>query len=353
MSAARKPENAWLQAARLTFLALYAVTLLIGLRWAVSNVRAIAPQNIAVVMRLGAVHRVHGAGLLWAWPPPFERIVLLPSAETVAELRVQGLQRSEAARQAEMSSEDDAEAPMLSDALAGSGYLLTGDAAIVQMDLRVFYKLSDPVDYLLQEKRIGPALDRVVTRSALAVCAARDLDTILVARPELVTAGGAGDAAVQRERLRGDLVQHINRSLDDLRQAGVGLGIQVVRVDVQSSLPPATVGAFNAVLTASQQAERNIAEAQADAAWTLQQANQSADRSLQVAQAAAAERVARAQSDTAAVQQLAQAIRDDLDPGLLQRAYRERIGAVIARAGSVTLIDARDESRLVVPGAGP
>lgn len=348
------PAGPWLQAGRLAFVALYAVTLLIALRWTVSNVQAIDPQNSAVVLRFGAIHRVAGAGLLWAWPPPLERIVLLPSAETVIEQQVTGLQRSEAARQSEMSSEDDDEAEPLNDALAGSGYLLTGDAGIVQLDLRVFYKLSDPVAYLLQRERLAPALDRVVTRTALAVCATRDLDTILVARPELVKADGSGsDAAAHRERLRSELLQQINARLGVLKLDGADLGIEVVRVDVQSALPAATLGAFNAVLTASQQAERNIAEAQSDAAWTVQQANQAADRALQVAQAAASERLAKAQTDTAAVQQLAQSLRENLDPGLLQRVYRERIGAVIAKAGSVTTIDPRDESRLIVPGAAP
>jgi regulator of protease activity HflC (stomatin/prohibitin superfamily) len=76
----------------------------------------------------------------------------------------------------------------LSDALAGSGYLLTGDAGVVQLDVRVFYKVTDPYAFVLQGEHVLPALDRLVTRSAVALTAARDLDTILVARPELIGA---------------------------------------------------------------------------------------------------------------------------------------------------------------------
>lgn len=353
MNAVAPPPQAgaWLQAGQFAFAALYAVTLLVALRWAVTNVRQIDAQNAAVVIRLGALDRVQQAGLLWAWPPPFEEVRLLPSADTIIEQRITGLLRSAAARAAEMSSEDDDEAAPLNDALAGSGYLLTGDAGIVQIDLTVFYKLSEPRDYTLQRDHLAAALDRLVTRVALAASAARDLDTILVARPELVADSANGAAAEQRERLRGELVQRINARLAALKQAGAGLGIEVTRVDLQSALPPATVGAFNAVLTASQQAERNIAEARSDAAWTVQQASQAADRQLQVAAATAAERLARAQSDTAAVQQLAQSIRDGVDPGLLERVYRERIKAILARAGSVTTVDPRDDGRLIVSGA--
>lgn len=352
MSGATREAGPWLQAARLAFAAFYALTLLAGARWASSNVQAVSPEYSALVTRLGAVHRVAGPGLLWALPPPFERVELLPSPERVLEQSIAGLQRSAAARQAELSAEDDGEAPRLGDELAGSGYLLTGDAGIVLMDLTVFYTVTQVGDFFLRRERLAPALDRLVTRTALALSAARDLDTILVARPELVAQGDAGGAAAQREQLRVDLVKGVNARLRELEQAGHGLGIAAVRVDLRSAVPGAAVGAFNAVLTASQQAERNVAEAQADAAWTLQQARQSADRRLQVAQAEASERLARAQLDTAAVVQLAGSPRD-ADPGLLARVYRERMAAVLRKAGSVTAVDPRQASRLILTGPAP
>jgi regulator of protease activity HflC (stomatin/prohibitin superfamily) len=327
------------------------VTLLVALRWAVSNVQQIDPANRAVVMRMGTLHRVEHAGLLLAWPQPFEQVRLLPSAETLIDHHVQALLRSPQAVQAEMSSADDDEAEPLDDALAGSGFLLTGDAGIVQMDVRVFYKVIDPYEYVLQQALLDNALDRIVTRSALVVCAGRDLDTILVARPELVEM--QGDVAGQRERLRGDLLRGANERLAVLRAHHAGLGIELTRVDVQSSLPHATVAAFNTVLTATQMVERNLAEARNDAAWTLQNATQTADRVLQVANAQASERVSKAQTDTATILQLAQSMRDRVDPGLSTRVYRERMAAILAKAGSVTMVDAKDDSRLIVPGPMP
>lgn len=250
-------RSPWLQAGRLAFLALFGVTLLAALAWAFSNVRQIGPENRAVALRLGALERLAGPGLLLAWPQPLEQVVLLPSAEQVIERRVEGLLRSEQARRA------DLDVSLSSDALAGSGYLLTGDAGVVQLDVRVFYKVDDPYAYVLQGAHVLPALDRLVARNAVQVCAARDLDTILVARPELL--GNDSAVAERRERLRGDLVQGINHSLAALAAAGSGLGIQVVRVDVQSSLPRNAVSAFNAVLTASQLAEQNVAKARTEA----------------------------------------------------------------------------------------
>ncbi|RCH03687.1 SPFH domain / Band 7 family protein [Pseudomonas aeruginosa] len=259
-------RSPWLQAGRLAFLALFGVTLLAALAWVFSNVRQIGPENRAVVLRLGALERLAGPGLLLAWPQPLEQVVLLPSAEQVIERRVEGLLRSEQARRA------DLDVSLSSDALAGSGYLLTGDAGVVQLDVRVFYKVDDPYAYVLQGAHVLPALDRLVARNAVQVCAARDLDTILVARPELL--GNDSAVAERRERLRGDLVQGINHSLAALAAAGSGLGIQVVRVDVQSSLPRNAVSAFNAVLTASQLAEQNVAKARTEAEKLTQAATE-------------------------------------------------------------------------------
>ena len=48
MTERHSPDSPWIQAGRLTFLALYAVTVLAALAWAFSNVRQIDPQNPAV-----------------------------------------------------------------------------------------------------------------------------------------------------------------------------------------------------------------------------------------------------------------------------------------------------------------
>lgn len=339
-------NSPWLQASRLAFIGLYAVTVLTALGWAFSNVRQIDPQNRAVVFHMGALDRVQNAGLLMAWPQPFEQVVLLPSADRVIERHVETLLRSPTALAADKVASF---ATPMSDALAGSGFLLTGDAGVVQLDVTVYYKVTDPRAYVLQGEHVLPALDRLVTRSAVALTAARDLDTILVARPELV--GADSQSAERRERLRGDLVQGINQRLKELTATGAGVGIEVARVDVQSSLPTAAVNAFNAVLTASQQADQAVANARTDAEKLSQTANQQADRTVQVAHAQASERLAKAQTDTATVTGLAQSIQDQSDPGLLQRIYRERVPKILGQAGSVTTVNPKDDSRLIIQGA--
>ena len=335
---ARLPAGPWLQSGRIGFVALYVVALLAAVGWLFGNVRQIGPENRAVVLRLGAEQRIQNAGLLLAWPEPFEQVVMLPSAARVSERRVELLLRSE------LAQKSDKDGTLASDATAGSGYLLTGDAGAVQLDVRVFYTVSDPYAYARQGQHVEPALDRLVERNAVQICASRDMDAILVARPELV--GADAGLASQRERLRGDLQQGINASLARLRSAGASLGVEVVRVDIQSSLPWSAVSAFNAVLTASQQAEQAVARARNDAARQLQQATQAADRTVQVAQAEASERLSRAQAATATIVGLAQ----QQDPQLLLRLYRERVPAILARAGSVTTVNKDDAGHMILQG---
>ncbi|WP_213991712.1 protease modulator HflK [Sodalis sp. dw_96] len=332
----------WLQAGRLAFLALFGVTLLTAGSWLLSNVRQIGPDSQAVVLRFEALQRIEHAGLLLAWPQPFERVVILPAADRVMERRVTALLRSSEAQQADYGD------AVTSDTLAGSGYLLTGDAGVVQLDVRVFYTITDPYDYVLQGEHIPPALDRLVERAAVVVSASRDLDTILVARPELVS--NDSNVVERRERMRGDLQQSINRSLTALKAAGSGLGIEIERVDVQSSLPDKAVSAFNAVLTSSQLAEQVIAAAQNDAARVTQSANQSADRTLQIAQASASERLAKARADTATITGLANTLSSGTDPDILWRLYRDRIAIIFAKAGSVTGIDPHEDAHLILQG---
>jgi regulator of protease activity HflC (stomatin/prohibitin superfamily) len=354
-------KNPWLQAGRFAFVVLYGVVIISALKWATNNIQQVLPSQRAVVWRTGGINRVHNAGLLLAWPKPIERVVMIPSAEAVLERKVVTAMAPRPApppplvASANPSADEESgdsiasTAPGFGDAEAGAGYLLTGDAGIVRLEVTVFFAVRNPYEYALQTEHVLPALDRLVSRSAVLVCASRDLDTILVARPELL-ASDAG-MADQRERLRSDLVRTINRALESLTAGGVGLGIEILRVDVQSKLPEEAISAFEEVLTATQSADQEIASAQTTAAYTSQEGAQAADRILQLAQAQASERLSKAESDTIGLQQLEKALKEHTEPGLMMRIYRERINAILAKAGSTTLLDPKEDSRLILDGA--
>lgn len=336
MSERQKPAGPWTQSIRLAFYALLGLTLIAALSWLFSNIRQVPADSRAVVLHFGALQRVAEPGLLLSWPKPIDEVVMVPAPDRVIEHRVTALLRSPDALEADTS-----------DALAGSGYLLTGDAGVVQLDISVFYRVNSPADYVLQGEHVIPALDRLVERAAVAVCAARDLDRILVARPEMVS--NDMNVAQQRERLRTDVQHNIEHNLQRLARAGSSPGITLERVTVQSMLPATTVTAFNGVLTASQMASQVIATANTEASVIRQKATQHADQIRQTAQAQAREKVAKAQADTAMVTRLANTPQD---PDLLARVYRERIAAILAQAASVITVAPQDDARLILQAAG-
>ena len=374
------------QAVRLSFWFVAAVAVLAACAWAGSNIRRIPSDSRAVVLRFGAFVRTQDAGLLIAWPRPFETTMLVPGSARVLEQRIRSLERDPRARDADarlpeappmsqaspdaaggaagpldlppggLPAPDESASPaaapapgtLLPDALAGSGYLLTGDNGVLQLRATLYYRVSDAYAYVLQQDRLNAALERIVSASAAAVVAKRNLDAILVARPELLSADQ--QLAVKRERLRGDLAQEIERRLRQLDAQHAGLGIEVARVDVEAAFPAAAVGAFNLVLTSLQVAERSMAEARTAAEKIRQDAQQDADRIVQNAQASAVERVANAQAKTLTIQQLEAPLRNNSDPGLLVRAYRDRVQSILSKAANVTTVDPHNTSNLILPG---
>jgi regulator of protease activity HflC (stomatin/prohibitin superfamily) len=375
------------QAVRLSFWFVVVVAVLAACAWAGSNIRRIPPDSRAVVLRFGAFVRTQDAGLLIAWPRPFETTLLVPGSARVLEQRIQSLERDPRAREADANvaqlpplTQGPADAPsvaggmpdappvpaastdagatappdalpqvaLLPDALAGSGYVLTGDNGVLQLRATLYYRVVDPYAYVLQKDRLDAALERIVSASAVDVVAKRDLDAILVARPELLSADQ--QVAIKRERLRGDLAQEIERHLRQLDAQHAGLGVEVARVDVEASFPAAAVSAFNSVLTSLQVAERSMAEARTSAEKIRQDAQQDADRIVQNAQASAVERVTSAQAKTLTIQQLEVPLQTNSDPGLLARVYRERVQAILSKAARVTTVDPHNTSNLILPG---
>lgn len=334
-------RSAWGQSWRIAFFGLYGASLLAALAWLLSCVHQVAPENRAVVFHFGNPTRIVGAGLLLAWPHPIDNVELIPAPERILEHDVQVLQR---ARQLEQVNNWERNG----DAGAGAGYLLTGDAGVVQLDVRVFWRVSNPVRYALQRDHIDPLLDRLAERAATVVCAGRDLDTILVARPEMLQ--NDSHTAEERSRLRSDFKQTLLQSLARMADNGNDAGITIERVDIASSLPDNAVSAFNAVLTASQQADQTIAAARTDATLRAQQAQQQADRIIQQAQASREETLAKANIDTQAIAQLSQAQRDGKDGGLMQRLWRDRVSRIFAQAGQVITVAPGEDSRLILQG---
>ena len=329
--------GAWEQAIRLSFGFLFVMIGLLALGWAGSNVRVVPPDARAAVLRLGAVARIEGPGLLIAWPRPLEQVVLLPGPDRQIAQPVHRFDSTPVALVGQPPSFQ-----VSPDVRGNAAFLLTGETGIVHLQATLIYRIDDPGAYLLAVDHVPAALDRIFAASAVAVCAARELDAILVARPGT---GAADPGSASRDGFRADLVRETNRRLDALTRQGAGLGVRISRVDSAAALPGGAKTAFDRVLQATQTADAAVAEARTDAAHSVAEAGRQRLRILADAEAQAAERRAEAMSAAAPMAG---------GTGSVQRRgiYDARVGAVLGRAREVNAVDPRQGTKLLLSGPG-
>ncbi len=336
----------WGQAVALSFRFLLFGAVAIAIGWLVSNIRQVPPDTQAVIIRLGTVARVQGPGLLLAWPKPIERIVLVPGSSRQLQLPiarfVDGENEAEIVAYYGYSPNDQAR--------LNGGFLLTGDSSVVHLVAQVYYQISDARAYMIAVDHVNAALQRLFIASTVDMLAARDLDAVLVARPEIAA---RNEEAVRRERLRGDLVAAVNRRLGELAKNGANLGVTVSRVDLVPSIPNGAKTAFDSVLMVTQQAEEGIAQARTSAEISMQEANQSKDSTTTNATAAAEEAVSNATVATASIAALGSQNADMSHAMQMSRLYYDRIGPIIKKAGHLRVIGKDGTGKLLLPGAIP
>jgi regulator of protease activity HflC (stomatin/prohibitin superfamily) len=348
-------ESAWEQAAARSFQFLFVLVLVLALGWAVSNCHQVAPDSRAIVLRFGTVVREAGAGLVLALPRPFEQLMVLPSADRQIEFRVKAFEPATLSQTTFPPNQDMADATgsdafLSRDPRQNAAMLLTGDMSVVHFYAKLFYQITNAKAYVLSAEHVAPALERLFVASAVAVSAERDLDTILVARPDRNASSDAARAG--RENLRADLLAEVNRRLADLTAQGAGLGITVSRVDLVPAIPAEAKPAFDSVLFALQNAQTAVAQARTQAETMAQRADQNRDRILTDAQAGAQERITQARTRTAAITALSAGAQGLSGSMLYSQLYQEQVGRVLERAGQLFATDGAGGPRLILPG-GP
>jgi regulator of protease activity HflC (stomatin/prohibitin superfamily) len=262
--------------------------------------------------------------LLLAWPQPFETVVLVSGPERQLSLTVDTLTEVERTRP------------------RGNGYVLTGDAGLAHVLATVTYHLSEPRTWVVERAGAEPALRRMVADALIDACARRRLDGVLVASLD-ATAAGDDDAAASRERLRQDLSDALTQHLRTMR-----LGVSVNRVDLTVTLPQIARSAFAGVAGAEAEAASLIAAARTEAERGVQAARSGADQRIADAEARARELQTRATIATATVRSLI-VTQDPAERSLLlTRLWRERLEAIVRKAGGVVAI-APDGPAMALP----
>jgi membrane protease subunit HflK len=332
------------QSATIGFRVIFVVTLLLGVLWLGSNCRVISADSQAVVMRFGRIVRTQKAGLLIAWPRPIEDVLLLPGPDRQLSRPVSALPAiggiSEASSGADAGG--DTAVP------AGALPYLTGDGNVVLLGATLVYRINDAAAYVLSQSHVAPAVDRMFRASAVQVAAGQRLNDFLVVDPTAGVTGAQSIGAI-RGAVRDRLLSTMNQRLKTLDAEGAGLGVEIDRIDMTAYLPPAAKLAFDSVLTAGQRADQNIAAANTAAELRRQGAEREADRLTSAAQAVAIERTTNANVDTTSISAIEQAA-GTARSGLEQQTYRNNIGTVLGKAGTVIVVDPQSGQRVLMTG---
>jgi regulator of protease activity HflC (stomatin/prohibitin superfamily) len=331
-----KPQPV-LEAITIGFRCLAAATLLLALAWLASNVRRIPADSQAVVLRFGQIAKVQNAGLLLAWPRPIDSVLILPGPQRRMNRMVAALPRA--------AGLDNPYTRTIGAPIHGAaGSYLTGDGSVVLLDAVITWHITQPATYALTREHVEPALDRLFRATAIAIVAGRNLDDLLVARPERAA---SEQIATLRQEVRDEFLLRINQRL-----ASLANGVAIDRLDLTASLPPVAKLAFDSVLTAGQVADQAIAQARTQAEQLRQEAARQHDQVLAAAHAAAAaaERISDAHADVAKLVALKAAITPSTRTSLLDTAYRDQVATLLQKIGSVTAIDPRAGGRVIIPG---
>jgi regulator of protease activity HflC (stomatin/prohibitin superfamily) len=338
------PPGPITQAVTIGFRAIYAATLLLALVWLASNVREIGADSRAVVLHFGRIARTQDAGLLLAWPRPFEQVRLLPGPERQLSQPVAPLTPVEGIANTAAGAGGPAEMP------ASASPYLTADSNVVLLDATLIYRITDPRAYLLAEDHVAPALDRVFRASATQVTARWTLNDFLVVDPSEENGQGGQGVTARRAAARDDLLREVNARLQQLTTDGAPLGVAVDRIDMTAWLPPVAKVAFDAVLTATQRADQQVAAARTDAERRRQGAQREGDRLLRAADATANELIVSATVDTAKITAIEKEETDQTRSSLLLHSYQAYISDIMGRIGSANLVGPNSGARYVLPG---
>jgi membrane protease subunit HflK len=290
------------------------VVLVIIAIWLASGFYRVLPDEVGVVLRLGAYDRMTQPGLNYHLPVPIET-ALTPSVTRVNRVEV-GYRTGEATIRGERQVPEEA-------------LMLTGDENIVDINFAVFWVIKDARAYLFNIR------DPDATVKSAAESAMREI----VGQTPIAQALAEG-----RGRIEADTQKLLQRILDSY-----GAGIEITQVQLLKVDPPAEViDAFRDVQRALADRERLRNEAESYRNEILPKARGQAVQIRQDADAYHAEIVARSQGDAdrfIAVYKAYKAAEDVT----AERLYIETIEEILKNSNKVILDRALEGQNGILP----
>lgn len=207
-----------------------------------------------------------------------------------------------------------------------SGQMLTQDENLVTVDLQVQYRVGDARDYVLNVRDSNQALAFATDSALRHEVGSSSLDDVL-------TEGRAELAVRVEQRLQGFLQEY-------------GTGLEIVRVNVESTQPPAAVqDAFREVQRAREDEQRVKEEAETYRNKVVPEARGQAQRLIEEASAYKQEVIERARGETArflellAVYQMAPTV-------TRERMYLQSLETVLSNSSKI-LVDTESSGNMM------
>ncbi len=278
----------------------------LALVWLGSGFFIVQEGQQAVIMTFGRYDRTVDAGIQYRWPYPFQ------AHETVAVTLT---------RSTEVGTSSVIQATGLRDSS-----MLTQDENIVDIRFTVQWRLSQPKDFLFENRAVEEAVQQAAESAVREIVGRSTMDSVLYE---------------QRDAIAVDLVKLIQVQLDRLKA-----GITVVNVNVQSVQAPEQVqAAFDDAFKAGADRERLKNEGQAYANDVIPKARGTAARLMQEAEGYRSRVVAQAEGDAERFSsvlteyQKAPAVTRD-------RLYMDTMSSIYANVTKV-LVESRNGNNLI------
>jgi len=274
-----------------------------------SGIRVVGPDEVALVIRMGALvgetraEQVHGPGLLFALPYLVDRVVRVP-VKRVQSVEIREIYSDNKSDYVDMTKD---------------GYLLTGDRNVIVISAVGRYRITDPVAYALRVAEPRRIIHDAIVTALTAHSAESRVDDLL---------------GRSKRRLAARAVARAQRRL-----AAVGVGVQLVALELTRVQPPRQVAAqFRAVHNAYVAQKTAIDKAQSSADQRLLMAQAHARKTVRDARAFGKWRAAKARGDASAFARLAAEVAKH--PDVRERLYREAMARIFQQVGARVVLPA-------------
>lgn len=226
----------------------------------------VGPDEQGVVLKFGKYSRTADPGLNFKLPSPLE---------TVIKTKVTQVRREEIGFRI-----SDPGPPARYRDIPNESLMLTGDENIIDIDLVVQYKVSNAMDFLFHVRRQRKAIRDAAEAAIREVVGRTAIDKVLT------------DGKFEVQNFTMELIQKILDSYN--------MGIQILAVQLQDVHPPKQViDAFKDVVSAKEDRERLINEAQGYQNSIIPETRGKAAQILRIAEGYQKEKISKAEGDAA------------------------------------------------------